>query len=148
MTEKTIKLKMKKRGTPRVVIGVGQAQEIVASGDKDTAWSIFKAMSDNPSQEHDKDFMILIVNWTPQDGQSMMEVARWARLALKIDRLNVDKEETLVLTEQEADMIIDRLRKPDFKIRSTSTGFYHFIVELEDTIGQKINVSKEEEKDG
>ncbi len=138
------KLKLKKRkARSGAFITTENAREILERGLEKPA---IKSIADNESFIHDREHMELIVNWTPPDGQSVMETANWVMIALKVDKIDATKDVTIELEDSEKNRILERLRHPEFKLKGVNTAFYHFLSDLQLFYGHPLHEEKEDDK--
>jgi hypothetical protein len=85
----------------------------------------------------DKAWLTLIVSWCPEKGISLVEQARWFRLAIKINELPDELESELELSDKEIVAIEDRIINPEFKLMGLSIDFANFVVDLKSELGLK-----------
>ena len=85
---------------------------------------------------HDLEWLRAIINWVPEGGLSMTEMAKWLKLASRISELKEDRGYTLTLSPFHTELIWNRLTDPGFKLNMMTAQFREFIIEFQEAAGK------------
>lgn len=102
---------------------------ILAEGTKDQLWAFFAEVAKRKGTVHDKQWLQMIVNWTPEGGLALAELSKWLKLVQRVDRLDDTKEGPFTLSLAQADLIWRRLTSADYKVRGLDPNFAAFVSE-------------------
>lgn len=101
------------------------------TGGKDKLWDFFAALDKIPSTIHDKEWLELLAGFVPEGGVPVKDQAPWAMLALRIDRLDPEREGNFTLKTAEVDLVKKRLQSDSFKhARQSNLCWIGFYVDL------------------
>jgi len=134
-----VKLKLKKRDTnPVVTFPLLQLQELIESGNSVALMEFFTEAAKRNVREfvHDKAWLELLVNWVPEGGLPMTDVAKWFKLTAKVNDLDDTKEGTITLSDYQAGLIWGRLKNEKFRITRISSQFIAFIMDFQEASGK------------
>ena len=96
---------------------------------------------------HDKNWLLQIINWTPQGGHPLSEAAKWFKLAKRIADLDEEKEGTFTLSDYQANLIWARLSNPQYKITGLPTAFVDFVMEFQQASGRHFPEEEPDDKE-
>lgn len=143
MTNIVLKLKLRNRGDS-VRVSTQQIVEWLNKSEneaKDLMYQFFSPYLKADAKIHDKVFLETTCNWSPATflpdgrlaptGLSMTEYVKWIELTKKISAIDETKEEELELDSDEADMIIDRWKNPEFKLITMPSFVAEFVMEFQ-----------------
>jgi len=152
------KLRLKNRkvgGT--VTIDVARIRSIMERPEaeaKDLLYQMFENLKDVEGSIHDKKWLEEIVNYIPTDDQgrpqkvTLVEQAKWLRLAERVAKLDGEREGDFTLTDYQETIIWERLNSPDFKISGMPQAFVFFVLDFLEATGRRfadMEPEKEEE---
>jgi len=154
------KLRLKNRkvgGT--VTIDVARIRSIMERPEaeaKDLLYQMFENLKDVEGSIHDKKWLEEIVNYIPTDDQgrpqkvTLVEQAKWLRLAERVAKLDGEREGDFTLTDYQETIIWERLNSPDFKISGMPQAFVSFVLDFLEATGRRfadMEPEKDEESD-
>lgn len=98
---------------------------------KGKLWDFFQSVREIPPEIHDREWLELLAGFVPEGGVPVKEQAAWAKLALRIDRLDPEREGNFTLKTAEVDLVKKRLESENFKHpRQTNICWLGFYVDL------------------
>lgn len=147
MSAITLQLKRRPRtGTLGINIGwIMQVMQHPPEQAKEMLWNEFKPLSAGGSTVHDKEWLEMIVNWVPENGQlKFTEMAPWLKLASRVAALDETREGQFTLSAAQADLIFNRLKDDRFTLRGMTTAFADFCLEFMEAYGRRVDTISEE----
>lgn len=102
---------------------------------RDSLYAVFANMS--PTQ-HDVKWLHAIVDWAPEAGLPVTELARWLPLAEKVNAVQPEGETDIELTDEEVDLIYSRLADERFKLTGLPPALVSFLADLQTATGRPI----------
>jgi len=154
------KLQLKKRkagGTITVdMMRIRSIMEQPENEAKDLLYRMFSDLKDIEGNVHDKKWLEEIVNYIPVDEQgrpqrvTLVEQAKWLRLAERVARLDDENEGDFTLTDYQETIIWERLNSPDFKISGMPQAFVSFVLDFLEATGRRfadMEPERDEESD-
>lgn len=139
----TLVLKNRKAADDMLSVKMADVLTILQSGDKDGLWNLFNRVVSAANTIHDKEWLKMIVNWVPEGGLKLTDMARWMPLARRIDKLD-ETEQELILSQNTVNMLWDRLNDDNFKLNRMDAAFVGFISEFQEVTGKHFAVPEEE----
>jgi hypothetical protein len=138
------KLNLKQRSTrDTLTLPFLLLKGIVERGDKEALWRVFEGLGED-TVVHDKHWLEVIINWTPDGGLPLTETAKWFKLADHVSELDVDREGEMTLSDYQVDLIWKRLTSPQFKMDRLPLPFMGFVRDFQKATGRRF---REEELD-
>jgi len=123
-----------------ITIPVEIIRNFIDGSDHDKLWEYFERVSSNIESElpiHDKTWLEAIVNWVPDGGLAMTEIARWLKLARRVSTLDGTRETgNFTLSDYQVNLIWSRLKDPRFKLRVMAPQFVDFMLHFQDITGK------------
>lgn len=110
-------------------------------------YGFFKGLVDTDLKIHDKIWLLQIVNWTPEKGLPMIEIAKWMKLALRVDALKDGKEGQFTLSNSETKLVWSRLEDPAYRRIGMSPAFMGFMLEFQDASNRWFEGLEPDEED-
>ena len=97
---------------------------------------LVRMFEDLKQEVHDKVWLTMIVNWSPEHGISMLEMVPWLKIAERVAAID-DKESTsFTLSKGQADLIYERLSNADFKLKGLNPALATFVLMFYEAIGK------------
>ena len=123
--------------------------EIVKAAETpETLWEIFKGVrTDGTEKRHDKEHLLVVINWVPQNGIPLSEQVKWLDLARRVNHLKGTDGEELVLYGWEVEMLWKRMSDGAFKMRNFSVPFLEFVVDFCEATGRQFKDLPEVEEE-
>lgn len=147
MSAITLQLKRRPRtGTIGINIGwIMQVMQQPPEQAKETLWNEFKPLSATPPTVHDKEWLELLVNWSPENAQlKFTELAPWLKLASRVAHLDDKREGEFTLSAAQAELIFNRLKDDRFTLRGMTPAFADFCLEFMEAYGKRVDTISEE----
>ncbi len=94
---------------------------------------LFKSLDD---VVHDKRWLEMIINWSPQEGLPLTTMAPWLKLAQRVASLETNREGPFTLSDAQADLLYKRLGDSEFKINGLNPALTDFLLMFYGTIGK------------
>ncbi len=102
---------------------------------RDQFFAQIKVLTDANGPTHDRFWLELICNWTPQEGLPLVAQAPWIKLAMRVADLDDSREGEFHLSEMDVERIWRRLTDPDFRVRRDAA-FDGFLVDWIEATGR------------
>ena len=116
-------------------------------------YDFFAPVNDGVVKGHDKDFLVLTVNWVPTNPQTgrpeglpLTEQVRWIKLAQKLEEIDVLKDGQITLSSKDLDLIWKRWNNPAFKINAIPPNVADFLMEFQQATGKFFDEPEVEKK--
>jgi len=110
---------LRKRKAPASTLSIPAALIKGILQDKTNArqrlFDFFAAVEDIPNEIHDKEWLELLAEFVPEGGNPVKDQAPWSMLALRISRLDPEREANFTLKTAEIELIKKRLQADNFK---------------------------------
>lgn len=117
---------------------------IVDKEDKEALFDLVKGVADVEPTIHDIHWLETIVNWVPEGGAPVMQMAKWFKLARRISNLDTDRDEgAFTLSMFETDLIWNRLGDEKFVVDRMPQQFIEFLVDFAEAAGREFPGSEE-----
>jgi hypothetical protein len=147
MSATTLQLKRRPRtGTIGLNLGwLTQVMQQPPEVGKDLLWNELKPLSAATPTVHDKEWLEIIVNWVPENGQlKFTEMAPWLKLASRVAALDDQREGPFTLSSGQADLIFNRLKDERFTLRSLPAALADFCLEFMTAYGKRIDAMSDD----
>jgi hypothetical protein len=146
----SVTIDLKKRINNMTVIApLVEIKAIVSSSDeeaaKDALWEYFLPVKDTETDVHDKQWLKNIVDWVPQGGLSLSEMAKWFKLVERVNKLDDNLEAGFTLSSFQVDLLWGRITDEKFKLNRLDSAFVEFILEFQAATGKHF---EQEDPDG
>jgi len=146
-----IKLKLKRRKTSGTI--VAPIPEMLALFNrptedeaKDALWEYFAPLRETGEPViHDKQWLQSIVDWTPEGGLPLSEMAKWFKLAEHVSKLDEKTEKQFTFSQFQVDLIWSRITDERFKMLRLDIAFLEFIKEFQTATGKHFPQEEPEE---
>jgi len=143
----TLILKMRPNGN-NVIVPAELLKTIYTYEDetiaKNTLWNQLKPFAESGTV-HDKFWLTMIIDWTPQQGIPLTEMAKWLPLAKKVNAIDDMQDNVGIdITQKELDYIWGRMKNPAFTAR-TSAPLLGFIEEFLTVTGLSFETKEKDE---
>jgi len=104
---------------------------------KEALWKYFAPIKETQkATAHDKQWLQIIVDWTPEGGLSLSEMAKWFKLAEHVNQIDEEKEKQFTFSQFQADLIWSRITNEKFKMVRLDIAFLEFLKEFSDATGK------------
>lgn len=102
---------------------------------RDELWKFFAPARMTKMTINDREWFDMIIRWAPSDGLSVVDLAKWLKLADKFQDLPEDSTE-VEISDFQMGIIWDRLNDPRFKVTKADAAFVRFLLELSEVTGR------------
>ena len=104
---------------------------------KDALWEYFAPVKETQkATTHDGQWLQSIVDWTPEGGLPLSEMAKWFKLAEHVNQIDEEKEKQFTFSQFQADLIWSRITDDKFKMVRLDIAFVEFIKEFQSVTGK------------
>jgi len=104
---------------------------------KEALWKYFAPVKETQkATTHDKQWLQSIVDWTPEGGLPLSEMAKWFKLAEHVSQIDEEKEKQFTFSQFQADLIWSRITNDKFKMLRLDVAFLEFIKEFQAVTGR------------
>ena len=117
---------------------------------QDALWEYFAPLRETREPTiHDKTWLQSIIDWTPEGGLSISEMAKWFKLAERVNKLDEEKQKEFTFSQFQVDLIWSRLTNEQFKMVRLDIAFVEFIKDFQAVTGKHFEQEEPEptEKD-
>jgi hypothetical protein len=132
-----ITLQLKQRTTKGMLhLEVSEVTKILKLSEATAGRQLVKMFEGLQESVHDKNWLEMIVNWSPPEGLPMTEMTPWLKLAERVNEVETEGEWTIALSKAQAELIYERLKNPKFKIQGLNPALAAFLLDFYDKIGK------------
>lgn len=134
----SVKLQLSLRDAPKqLVFGASTIDSLATMPDGKLLAKVREWLEIGATEHvHDIVWLRQIIDFVPEGGHAMTEMAKWMKLATLAVKLREDVPYSITLSPFYVDLIWARLTNPEFKLRGMPAQFAEFVMNFQKTTGK------------